>query len=83
MQNASALSQAEKLRLIEAAVNANLPHSVMRLFILLVDNPAALQWSTERLAKALKRSVRLLRGPWPSCATTARCGQFVADAVRP
>lgn len=53
-----ALSKAEKLQLIEAAVNANLPHSVMRLFLLLVDNPAALLWSSARLAKALKRSER-------------------------
>lgn len=58
MVAAPALSQVEKLQLIEAANNADLPLSAMRLFLLLVDNPAALMWPSARLAKALKRSVR-------------------------
>lgn len=52
------LNQCEKLNLISAAYNADMPRSATRLLHLLIDKPGALLWSTDRLAKAIKRSVR-------------------------
>lgn len=49
---------AEKLNLISAAYKADMPRTATRLFHLMIDNPDATMWSTDRLAKAIKRCVR-------------------------
>lgn len=53
-----AVNAAEKRNLMSAAYKADMPLTATRLLLLLIDRPGALLWSTDRLAKALKRSVR-------------------------
>lgn len=58
MFEARALCTSEKLNLISCGYKAELSPSATKLLHLMIDMTGAVMWSSERLAKSIKRSVR-------------------------
>ena len=54
---APSLNRCEKLSLLSIGYKSDLPPSAARLLHLFIDNAASLLWSSERLAKAIRRSL--------------------------
>lgn len=51
------VNRCEKLNLLSVAYKSDLPPSAVKLLHLFIDNAASLLWSSERLAKAIRRSL--------------------------